>query len=106
MTHEVLLPSIQVAVIAIGSLVPLVSYVLNHFAPWADEKIKGIVQVVVAAISAGLYQALDAGGLGFNNTTLQLVITAIFAALAAHHLLWKPSGISTRLGGGQNAVTS
>lgn len=105
MGHEVLLPATQLAVLAVGLLVPLVGYALNYVGPWLDEKVKGIVQVVVAAIAAGLYQAIDVGNFGFNNTTLQLVVTAILAALAAHHLLWKPSGISTALGGGRNKQT-
>lgn len=99
---HLLIPTTQLIVFAIGALVPIATYILNHFAPWADEKVKGIVTIVVAALSAGLYQALDAGHLGFNNTTLQLVLTAIFAALTAHHLFYKPSTISTALGGGRN----
>lgn len=105
MGTEVILPATQLAVLAIGLLTPLVGYVLNYLGPWVDERVKGVVQVLVAAIAAGLYQALDAGHLGFNNTTLQLVITAVLAALAAHHWLWKPSGISTTLGGGRNKQT-
>lgn len=99
---HLLLSATQIVVFAIGSLVPLVTYVLNHYAPWADEKVKGVVTVVVAAIAAGLYQALDAGHLGFNATTLQLVLTAIVGALAAHNWLYTKSGINLALGGGSN----
>ncbi len=103
---ETVLPNLQVYVLAIGTLVPLASYVLNHFAPWADERVKGIVQVVVAAVAAALYQALAAGNLGLNGATLELVLTAIIGALGAHKLLWSPSGISTSLGGGSDAADS
>lgn len=102
MTNEVLLPTTQLIVLAIGLLTPVVGYVVNYYAPWCDEKVKGIIQVVVAAVAAGLYQSLEAGNFGANNETLQLVITAIIAALSAHKLFWKPSGISTTLGGGSN----
>jgi hypothetical protein len=99
---ETLLPNDQLAVLVIGLLVPLVGYLLNYVGPWIDEKVKGVVQVVVAAVAAGLYQAVEAGGLGLNDVTLQLIVTAILGALAAHKLLWLPSGISTSLGGGRN----
>jgi hypothetical protein len=80
----------------------LVGYLLNYIGPWIDERVKGTVQVVVAAVAAALYQAVEAGNLGLNDVTLQLVVTAILGALAAHKLLWLPSGISTSLGGGRN----
>jgi hypothetical protein len=96
------LPAIQAVAVLIGFLSPLVTYVLNHYAPWADEKIKAVVQVVVAAVAAGLYQAIEVGSIGFNSVTLQLVSTAVFAALLTHKILWLPSGISAKLGGGTN----
>lgn len=99
---ETLLPDAQLTVLVIGLLVPLAGYLLNYVAPWIDERVKGIVQVVVAAVAAALYQAVEAGNLGLNDVTLQLVVTAILGALAAHKLLWLPSGISTSLGGGRN----
>lgn len=92
----------QFAVLLIGSLVPLVGYVLNTYAPWVDEKVKGVVQVVVAAVAGGLYTALETKVFGFNSETAQLVFSAVLAALSAHHLLWKPANISSALGGGQN----
>jgi hypothetical protein len=99
---EMLLPDNQLAVLVIGLLVPLAGYLLNYAGPWASEKVKGLVQVAVAAVAAGLYQAVEAGNLGLNDVTLQLVVTAVLGALAAHKLLWLPSGISTSLGGGRN----
>jgi hypothetical protein len=105
MSHEVLLPNAQVVVMAIGTLVPLVTYVLNHYAPWVDEKVKGVVTVVVAAIAAGLYQAIELNDFGANDHTLQLVLSAIVAALTAHHWFYRPSGINVALGGGTNAQT-
>lgn len=93
----------QYVVFAIGLLVPLVGYVLNHYAPWADEKVKTVVQIVVAAVAGGLYQAAEIGHLGFNATTLHYVVPAIIAAGLAHNWFWKPGGINTALGGGSNA---
>ena len=102
MTNEVLLPTTQIAVLSIGLLTPIVGYIINHFGPWVDEKVKGIIQLVVAAAAAGLYQAVEVDTFGWNNTTLQLVVTAILAALTAHKFFYVPSGISTTLGGGSN----
>lgn len=99
---HVLLPYAQIIALIIGAFVPAVTYVLNHYAPWVDEKVKAIVLVVSAAVASGLYQALDGGSIGFNNVTLQLVVTSIVAALTAHHWFWKPSTISASLGGGSN----
>lgn len=100
---HVLLPYTQVIALLIGALVPAVTYVLNHYAPWVTEKAKAVALVITAAVAAGLYQALDGGTIGWNNVTLQLVVSAVAAAFAAHHWFWKPSTISTSLGAGSNA---
>lgn len=103
--HSLALPTDQVWALVAGALVPAVGYVLNHHAPWIDEKIKAIIQVLVAAVAGGLAQAIAAGDVGFNDVTLQFVVTAVMAALAAHKFFWLPSGLSTRLGGGTNRQT-
>lgn len=97
------LPSDQVWTLFAGALVPLVGYVLNHYGPQASEKAKAFVQVIAAAIAGGIIQAITAGHVGFNMITLQFILTAVIAALTAHGLLWRPSGISTALGAGRNA---
>lgn len=98
-------PSGQFWVLLIGALVPLATYVINHFAPWASEPVKAAVLVVASAISSALYTALaQPGGLQWNWQTVELVISGVVAALIAHKILWVPSGISTLLGGGSNAV--
>lgn len=96
------LPAFQIYAMLIGALVPLVTYVLNHWAPWATEFVKGMVLVVAAAAAGALYQVLETSELGWNARTLEVVGSAVVAALFAHHTLWKPSTISTRLGGGTN----
>lgn len=93
----------QVWLAIIASLVPLVTYVLNYLGPWVTEPIKAAVLVVVAAVVGGLDTAITTNQFGWNGTTANLIITAVLAALVSHHILWKPSGISTRLGGGRNA---
>lgn len=93
----------QLWVLLIGSLVPLVTYVLNHVGPWLSEPVKAFVLVLASAIAGGLYTALSTNVFGWNAETAQLVLTAVAAAFAAHHMIWKPSTISTRLGGGSNA---
>jgi hypothetical protein len=99
-----LVPVPQVWVLLLGALTPLVSYVLNHYGAWISEPIKAFVLAAVAAITAALYTAIETSVFGWNNATLQLVLAAIVAAFAAHHLLWKPSGISAKLGAGTNAA--
>lgn len=97
------LPTDQVWALLAGALVPAVGYLLNHYAPWCDEKVKAAVQVVVAAIAGGIAQAIAAGDVGLNGATLQFVLTAVAAAFAAHHWFWQPSGISAALKAGTNA---
>lgn len=95
-------PTDQVWVLIAGALAPLAAYVINYVGPHTDEKVKGIIQGVVAAIAGGIMQAVTAGHVGFNNVTLQFVITAVFAAAAAHSGFYKVSGINVALGGGRN----
>lgn len=95
---NLLLNNPQLWVIVIGSIVPLGGYILNKVGPWVDESTKAFVQVLLAAVTTGLYTALDTNVFGFNDDTLQLVLTGIAAALAAHKLLWKPARVNERLG--------
>lgn len=100
------LPSDQVWAAIAGALAPAAAYVLNYLGPHISEKVKAVVHVIVAAIAGGLTQAIAGGTVGFNHTTLQLVFTAVVAALFAHKIFYLPSGISTALGGGRNAQDS
>lgn len=98
------LPTDQVWTLIAGVLSPIAAYALNFRGPWISERVKVLVQIVVAAVVGGITQAITAGGVGFNGRTLQFVITAIFAALGAHFGIWRASGISTAVGGGRNAT--
>lgn len=88
----------QFWVLVIGSIVPLGGYLLNRVAPWVDETVKGIVQVILAALASALYAALDTNVFGWNNATFQLVVTGVVAALMAHNLLWRPAKVNVKLG--------
>ena len=90
-------PSLQVWAIVAGSLVTAVTYIINKYAPWVGQGTKAFVLVITAAIAAGLTQSIDGGTVGFNDQTLQLVVTSVVAAFGSHLLLWKPSGIQAKL---------
>jgi len=90
-------PSLQVWTIVAGSLVTVVTYVLNKYAPWTGQGTKAFVLVLTSAVAAGITQSIDGGTVGFNNQTLQLVVTAVVAAFGSHLLLWKPAGIQAKL---------
>lgn len=94
----------HVWLVLFSALVPLVTYFVNHVGPQVTEPVKAAVLVVASAIVGGLYEAVDSGGFGFNNRTLQYVLVAVVSAFVSHGILWQPSGVSDRLGGGSNAV--
>lgn len=101
---HLLLTSIQFYAVLIGSIVPLVTYVLNHHATFIhSEPVKGFVLVGASALAGALYQLLTAGDLALDTETLQVVLFAVAGALAAHAGFWKPTNIAGRLGGGTNS---
>lgn len=101
---NLLLANTQLWVLVVGALTPLGGYVLNRFAPWASETVKGIVQVLLAAVTSALFTALDTSVFGFNQTTLQLVISGVVAALMAHNWLYRPAKVNTKLGATEHTV--
>jgi peptidoglycan/LPS O-acetylase OafA/YrhL len=88
----------QIVILIIGSLVPLIGYWLNNKLPWVSESAKAIFQVVLAAAAGAVYTALEGPNFGWNADTLNLVVTAVVAALGAHGFLWKPGKFNTKLG--------
>lgn len=100
--HELAFSVVQFWTLVIGSLTPLVGYLINTYAPWISEPVKAFVQIAIAALAAALFQLLDAGELAFNAQTLQLCGSAVVSALVAHKFLWLPSGIGPKLGAGVN----
>lgn len=97
------LPSSQLLVAIVGSLVPLVTYVLNHYAPWISEPAKALFLALVAAAAGALATLVDTGGIAVDWETAQLVGTAVVMAFLSHLGFWRPSGISAWAGGGSNA---
>lgn len=100
---KLVIPSLQFWTAALAALAPLGTYVLNRYAPWADERVKAIVHVVMAAAVGVVYPLIATGGWAFDTRHLELVGSAVISALIAHRILWMPSGISTALGAGTNA---
>lgn len=82
--------------IAVGALVPLVTYVLNRLS--ATEPIATFVLLFTTTVAGALTQLVDAGSVGFDANTLKYVLTAVAAALAAHHMAWKPGAVNVALG--------
>jgi hypothetical protein len=96
-TTQVILPTQQFWVVLIGAFVPLAGYVINKFARWNSETVKGIVQVVLTAIGGVAYTAL-AGDVHGVGDFLQQVYTATISGLFAHKILWKPAGLNLVFG--------
>ncbi len=99
---NLLLPGVQFWALLIGAIVPLATYALNHAAPWANEKIKALVLVAASALAGALFQLLYAGNLELDLETLQVVLSSVVGALAAHVGLYRPANINAVFGGGTN----
>lgn len=100
------IPSVQTWAIILGAVTPLFTYVLNHFAPWASEHAKAIALAVVSGVVGAVWAAIETKVFGWNDATVQLVLTAIVSAFGAHALVFKPAGINHLLGGGSNVNTA
>lgn len=87
----------QLWVVIIGSIVPLGGYFINKVMPWNSETIKGIVQVILAAIAGTLFTAL-ATDIGSFTSFLQQAFSATVAGLFAHNILWKPANVNIKFG--------
>jgi hypothetical protein len=96
------LPTDQLWAAAAGSVAPLLTYLINTYAPWTAEWLKSFVMALGGAVAAGVTQAITAGDVGFNETTLQFIATGAFAALIFHVNLWTRNGVAQRLGSGEN----
>ena len=88
--------------LAVGVFVPVVTYLLNHAGPWVKEAWKGPVLLLTSTIAGALTELIDKGNIGFDSRTLNFVVSAVVAAFAAHHALYKPSETNIALGGGTN----
>lgn len=96
------LPTDQLWTWIAAAVAILPMYLINHYAPWLTDPVKAAASTVFVAVAAGITQAITAGGVGFNQTTLQFIVTALGAAFLAHSVIWKPTGIATRLKAGTN----
>lgn len=98
------LASVQFWTAVIGFLVPLLTYVINHYAPWVDEKAKGLVLLGAAAAAGALYPLVQSGDWAFDTRHMELVGSAVFFAFVGHHAVWKPTTIAQSLGAGSNVI--
>lgn len=103
MAQKTPFPSAMVYSALAGSLVPMVTYVFNHYAPWVSEAAKGLVLALVAAAAGALAQLIDVGGLAFDTNTLSVVGVAVLFAFLAHMGFYTRTGVNVKLGGGTNA---
>lgn len=99
---RLVLPQTQLIAALVGSIVPALTYLLNHYAPWAGEGVKATVLALVSAAAGALTLLFDAGGIPLTWETVQVVGTAVVLAFLAHKGFWKPSGLSAKLGAGTN----
>lgn len=96
------LPTDQLWAYLASTLVTLPTYLVNKYGPQVSEPVKGLVLMLTTAVAAGVTQAITMGNVGFNQTTLQVVVTSVFVAFMAHKFVWQTTGIARNLGAGQN----
>lgn len=99
---QLILPTDQLWAIFVAGFVPLVMFVINKYAPWVSEGGKLIAHAIAAAIVAGVVQAITAGDVGFNQVTLQFVLSGVAGAFLSITLAWQKTQIPEKLGAGQN----
>jgi hypothetical protein len=99
---QLILPTDQLWAIFVAGFVPLVMYGVNKYAPWVSEGGKLVAHAIAAAIVGGVVQAITAGDVGFNQTTLQFVLSGVAGAFLSITLAWSKTQIPEKLGAGQN----
>lgn len=102
--HSFAFPPSQIWALLAGALVALPTYLINKFGPHTSNRAKSIVHLITATIAGAITQAVAAGHVGFNSTTLQFIAAAVFAS-AASHSFWERSEWGPLFGQGQNAPT-
>jgi len=97
-THLVLTAA-QLWPIVLGAITPLASYVINSKL-WSEapEILKALVQLFVAAVVGAIWAAVATPAFGFNDQTLQLVITTVIANFGSHLLVWERAHVNIKLG--------
>jgi hypothetical protein len=95
---HLVLPASQIWVIIVGLLTPLLGYITNT-SLWnnAPEPVKALVQALISAIAAAITTAVATSTFGFNDATLQLIITGVIASFGAHAIIWRPAGVAAHL---------
>lgn len=96
------LPNLMFWAGVLGLLAPVAGYVINYVGPHTSERVKGIVQLVVATAAGTIYELIKVNDFDFDVQHLQVIAAAVFAAFAAHKLFYSPSGINMFFGGGRN----
>lgn len=97
------LPYDQFYALVLGAVVPLITYLLNHYGAWTTEPVKSVVTLLVSAAVGAAYRLLDAGELNFDTQDLQVIATTVVGTFAAHVAFYKPAEISAKLKAGTNA---
>lgn len=101
-TTVLILSQTQLWIVLIGIFSPILSYLLNNkvlrkFWEGLPEPVAGMIHVLVAAVAAGVYAAVETNQFGWNDVSLQYVVTAVVAAFLAHNMGWKPIGVQAVL---------
>lgn len=100
--HTLLLSQMQMAMVVVGIFSPILAYVLNNkvirrFWEGLPEPVAGMVHVLAAAVAAGIYESLESSQFGWNDVTLQYMLTAVFVSFLAHGMIWKPVAVQRLL---------
>lgn len=96
--QTLVLPPAQLYAVLIGLVTPLIGYITNaKFWKAAPEQVKTVVQLFITTVTSAIYVAAATPTFGWNNSTLQLIVTTVVAGLAAH-FGYRATGINQKLG--------
>jgi predicted naringenin-chalcone synthase len=92
------LSPVVIYTLVVSAVTPLVGYITNS-ALWvnAPEPIKGLVTAIITGLATAGTEAAATNSLGWNTTTLGLIVIGELAAFRGWHPVWKTVAVQPRL---------
>jgi hypothetical protein len=97
------LTGLPIGVVIVSFVMTGIGYGLNYVLPFLKtDAQKGLAHVLYQMVGVAAFEVATSSDFGFNQQTLVAFVTALATFGFSHGLLFKPTGWSTKLGGGRN----